>query len=151
MPDTKQKSEPVYGFTVEIGNRIKRTIESSGGLTAAAAIANTTDDTLMNWYKGNSRPNLFGISAIAHKAGVSVDWIMTGTEPDNSHLMGDVGDDRLYKTTRTLLEKITETDLHPSPEKLSRAIVLCYRLFKEKKREEDSETIIDQLTDLLKP
>jgi len=137
------------GYTPEIGVRLGVVIDKIGGLRKAAEVAGATDDTLLNWKNGNSRPNLFGVAALAAAAGVSVDWIVTGVEPDESHLAAEVDDDLLYETTRALAKALQERGLHPSPEQFAKMVVLCYRLFENEESEAERDNIVVRLADVV--
>lgn len=67
------------GWTPEIGERIEKAVQRAGGYPRAAKIADTKAEQIRKWRNGSARPPLFGMAAIAVAAGVSLDWLISGS------------------------------------------------------------------------
>ena len=84
----KRNSEPpnpdkptVQGYSPELGTRLSRVVAMIGTAMQAASVAGISDESLTNWVRGRSRPNFFGMQALARAAGVRLEWLATGEGP----------------------------------------------------------------------
>jgi phage repressor protein C with HTH and peptisase S24 domain len=85
MPSAPKRTDDDEGlstFTPAVGERIAELIRAAGGLAPAGRLAGVTDEQVARWRDGKSKPNLFGIAALASAAGKSVDWVLRGPAAD---------------------------------------------------------------------
>jgi len=68
-------------MTSFIQARLKEIAKECGGNRAICEKSGVSERTFANWLAGSSEPKIIGISAIAHAAGVTIDWIITGVMP----------------------------------------------------------------------
>lgn len=63
-----------------IGDRIKAAADAVGSRKEAARIAGVSDDMLYRYMREETPPRFEAIVALAHAAGVSLDWMATGRD-----------------------------------------------------------------------
>lgn len=83
----------VPGFRSEVGTRLRELENRFKNRAAAAEAAGVAKSTLQNWIEGKSDPSFEGLVKLANAAGVSVEWLATGSEtvkPSIDELRRDV-------------------------------------------------------------
>lgn len=65
----------------EVGTRLAHLVVGLGGNKVAAEIAGVTTKTITEWKSGAARVPLEGAARLCASAGVSVDWLVTGSTP----------------------------------------------------------------------
>ncbi|SCA57187.1 putative Transcriptional regulator [Candidatus Terasakiella magnetica] len=68
-------------MTEHLQIRLKEIAKECGGNRALCEKSGVSERTFANWLAGSSEPKIIGISAIAQAAGVTIDWIVTGSKP----------------------------------------------------------------------
>jgi SOS-response transcriptional repressor LexA len=68
-------------LTNQLQSRLKEIAKENGGNRALCEKSGISERTFANWLAGSSEPKIIGISAIAHAAGVTVDWLVNGSKP----------------------------------------------------------------------
>ncbi|WP_156428788.1 hypothetical protein [Magnetospirillum sp. XM-1] len=81
MESPKEHGNAVPGWTPELGIRLSEVYRLLGGMRAAGAICGSSDETLGKWRDGHARPSFLALAQLAVAAGVSLDWIAFGVEP----------------------------------------------------------------------
>ncbi len=61
--------------------RLREIAKEAGGNRALCEKSGISERTFANWLSGASEPKIIGLSAIANAAGVTIDWIVSGTKP----------------------------------------------------------------------
>ena len=78
MASEREPEHHELGFSPERGDRLSQLIESLGGLSEAAAIADATEDRLTHWQQGAERWEFWGIARLCHAAGRPIGWLLYG-------------------------------------------------------------------------
>lgn len=65
----------------KLQERLKEIAKECGGNRALCEKSGVSERTFANWLAGSSEPKIIGIAAIASAAGVTIDWIVTGSKP----------------------------------------------------------------------
>jgi phage repressor protein C with HTH and peptisase S24 domain len=65
----------------KLHERLKEIAKECGGNRALCEKSGVSERTFANWLAGSSEPKVIGISSIANAAGVTIDWLVTGTKP----------------------------------------------------------------------
>lgn len=68
-------------MTDQLHARLKQLAKECGGNRALCDKSGISERTFANWLAGSSEPKVIGIAAIAQAAGVTIDWIVYGTQP----------------------------------------------------------------------
>jgi hypothetical protein len=66
------------GWSEDFAARLQAMIDGLGGLKEAAKIAQTTDDTLVNWRRGRTRMILHSAALLCRANGKSINWLYFG-------------------------------------------------------------------------
>jgi len=61
--------------------RLKEIAKDMGGNRSLCKMAGVSERTFANWISGSSEPKVLGLTNVALAADVTLDWIMTGSEP----------------------------------------------------------------------
>lgn len=68
-------------MSADLQNRLKEIAKECGGNRALCEMSGISERTFANWLSGSSEPKIIGISLIAQAAGVTIDWLVHGTNP----------------------------------------------------------------------
>ncbi len=68
-------------MTDKLQERLKEIARECGGNRALCEKSGVSERTFANWLAGSSEPKIIGIASIANAAGVTIDWLVTGTKP----------------------------------------------------------------------
>jgi phage repressor protein C with HTH and peptisase S24 domain len=142
MKPKKDRGALVSGYTKEVGTRIGDVINMVGGNVAAGKIAGVSDEQVGRWKNGRSKPNFFGLAALAEKAGVSLDWINTGKEPE-THVTSGVVDDApldeqlLEECIKFVREIEEERQIILANDNFAKAVSGCYGYVMECREKEE--------------
>jgi hypothetical protein len=71
------------GWSEDFAARLQALIDGLGGLKEAAKIAQTTDDTLVNWRRGRTRMILHSAALLCRANGKSINWLYFGEGGEN--------------------------------------------------------------------
>lgn len=67
-----------FGWTPEIGARLKSVVDSYGSLVRAGEVAGVSDEQVARWRDGKAKPGFFNMANLAAGAGVTLDWLLNG-------------------------------------------------------------------------
>lgn len=81
LEQRRNTGDAVPGWTPEVGTRFAKVVRQLGGGEAAGKIAGVTSEMISRYINGRAKPNLYAIAVLAAAAGVTVDWILTDSEP----------------------------------------------------------------------
>ena len=79
-------------MTNKLQERLREIAKECGGNRALCEKSGISERTFANWLAGSSEPKVIGISSVAQAAGVTIDWIVTGSKPKQklgSHTEGN--------------------------------------------------------------
>jgi transcriptional regulator with XRE-family HTH domain len=68
----------VEGWTEEFRDRFAIVVDAVGGREAAADLVGYSADQISNWRQGRSAAPLFRVADLCDRAGVTLDWLLTG-------------------------------------------------------------------------
>ncbi|MBF0251145.1 MAG: hypothetical protein HQL35_11015 [Alphaproteobacteria bacterium] len=145
----------VPGYTPELGTRIAQAIEGVGGLKAAARIVGVSDESLAQWRDGRARPSFFGLQHLASAAGVSMDWLATGEEPEKDApvtgaALSKIDLALLTDVIRLIEDWLSNADRKMSPSKKAEVIVMAYEMIEERPTGTSQESYHNNVVRLLR-
>lgn len=116
-----------------IGSRIAATAVKLGSRKNAANISRISSDSLRRWIAEEVSPSFDGMARLAAAAGVSLDWLATGKEPQMAgasepveRQLGSVDRQRLFDVVETIEEELAARRIDLAPSKKAKLIVLVY-------------------------
>lgn len=118
------ENKKVSGYTNDFGHRLKLVVDKIGNLAKAGAVAEIKPEMVGKWRDGDTKPPLFPVARLCVAAGVSVDWLLFGTEESSSRYDEDV----MVAVATALEQYLFERDLIMPPASKGKAIVALYNL-----------------------
>lgn len=103
-------------MTDQLQVRLKEIAKECGGNRALCEKSGVSERTFANWLAGSSEPKIIGIAAIAHAAGVTIDWLVTGAKPKQP--LGTRIDDTFAIVHVPVISKDLKESDKPSNERL---------------------------------
>ncbi len=70
-----------YLHTEQFKERFSSVIQLLGGLKNCSSIIGVTDEQIAKWRDGKSKPQFFSMCSLAEKAGIRLDWLLSGKGP----------------------------------------------------------------------
>lgn len=139
--------KPGSDFEREVGTRLREVEKLFRNREEAAMAAGVAKSTFQRWVEGKADPSFHGLTRLAAKTGVSLDWLATGWEPDpktGSTAPADSGAGRGDSVDEALLGNVVEglerfledEDLRLRPDRRARLVVLLYRHMARARAEE---------------